>query len=521
MSIKGRKTTIMPELNKIYIGDALEVLKTFPDEWVNCVVTSPPYWGLRNYGQDGQLGLEKTPEEYVDKLVGIFREIRRVLKRDGTVFLNLGDSYYGSGKGRNPDGSKWSGFMGNKNREMAAMTSNVQHAASCDIFDKEPVNCQESDHFSENLCGVCQQVSRRKFHKESLPSSMLIASLFLPNQESREFLNDHFPTLDFFLQVNRILISILDFLHCENLSDEQLLSFYQSMPGGFFQQLLVLCLARGNFSSCLLCGRSLTYNVPESFHKSYDFLMQFLHNQGNALPSCQQDCHNLCRDMVSEYYNEILSYFNDDIQPQSTINNYANLKPKDLIGIPWMVAFALRDDGWYLRSDIIWHKRNPMPESVTDRPTKSHEYIFLLTKSAKYYYDAESIAEPINEDTKRRYERAWNGDGERGYPGGVQNHIKNFMDPENEKRQWANKRSVWTVNTQPFSEAHFAVYPEKLIVPCILAGCPKDGIVLDPFIGSGTTFIVSRKLERNCVGIDLGYKDISDRRIYKELGMFK
>jgi len=382
----------MPELNKIYIGDALEVLKTFPNEWVNCVVTSPPYWGLRNYGLEpqiwdgdenckhvwgdmqgqtttqwakgvgnkgdtladaeirkerrisqepsqgqfcqhcnawcGSLGLEPTPELYTQHLVQIFRELKRVLRKDGTVWLNLGDTY--------------AAYWGDK------------------------------------------------------------------------------------------------------------------------------------------------YGQPNSFGK------QRQENIGQTTPTKESPDFRNCK-----------------------------FKPKDLIGIPWMVAFALRDDGWYLRSDIIWHKRNPMPESVTDRPTKSHEYIFLLSKSAKYYYDAESIAEPINEDTKRRYERAWNGDGERGYPGGVQNHIKNFMDPENEKRQWANKRSVWTVNTQPFSEAHFAVYPEKLIVPCILAGCPKDGIVLDPFIGSGTTFIVSRKLERNCVGIDLGYKDISDRRIYKELGMFK
>jgi len=190
------------------------------------------------------------------------------------------------------------------------------------------------------------------------------------------------------------------------------------------------------------------------------------------------------------------------------------LKPKDLVGIPWRVAFALQKDGWYLRQDIIWSKPNPMPESVTDRCTKSHEYIFLLTKSAKYYYDAEAIAEKtLTQDNSNRDRDATrlNNTPGRTRMGGLKTNDYELR----------NKRSVWTVNTQPFSEAHFAVYPEKLIVPCILAGCPKNGIVLDPFIGSGTTLIVSRKLERNCIGIDLGYKDISDRKIYKELGMFK
>ena len=145
------------------------------------------------------------------------------------------------------------------------------------------------------------------------------------------------------------------------------------------------------------------------------------------------------------------------------------MKPKDLIGIPWMLAFALRSDGWYLRQDIIWHKPNPMPESVTDRCTKSHEYIFLLSKSRKYYYDAEAIKEPV------------------AYSGGSDHR---------------NKRSVWSVPTQPYSDAHFAVFPTNLISPCILAGCPVGGTVLDPFAGSGTTLSESQRLGRHSIGIE-------------------
>lgn len=190
-------------------------------------------------------------------------------------------------------------------------------------------------------------------------------------------------------------------------------------------------------------------------------------------------------------------------------------KPKDLIGQPWELAFALRRDGWYLRSDIIWAKPNPMPESVTDRPTKAHEYIFLLTKSEKYYYDAEAIAEPKaystqeddrgNENGKRR---------QRGFPGEQSNGGTNLGGPGGNR----NKRSVWTVATQPFPEAHFAVFPEDLIKPCILAGSRQGDMVLDPFAGSGTTGKVSIALGRNFTGIELNvdYVAMAVNRIGKQ-----
>jgi hypothetical protein len=181
---------------------------------------------------------------------------------------------------------------------------------------------------------------------------------------------------------------------------------------------------------------------------------------------------------------------------------HETIKPKDLVGIPWMVAFALRADGWYLRSDIIWHKPNPMPESVTDRPTKAHEYIFLFSKSKKYYYDHEAIKENISlstqndkryhtkEFTENRPERAFPGNKSKG----------SGMLSTGEKR---NKRSVWTVTTKPYSEAHFATYPPELIKPCILAGCPVGGTVLDPFGGSGTTKQVANENNRECILIEL------------------
>jgi len=305
------------KLNHTYQGDSLEVLKTFPDEAVNCVVTSPPYWGLRDYGVDGQLGLEKTPEEYVEKMVTLFREIRRVLRKDGTLWLNLGDSYNAGRNGGHSGGQK---------------------QASLDR------------------------------------------------------------------------------------------------------------------------------------HKGID--------KSGA--------------------------------------NVDGLKPKDLVGIPWRVAFALQADGWYLRQDIIWHKPNPMPESVTDRCTKSHEYIFLLSKSAKYFYDADAIKE------KAVGER-WGGNK----PMNVNNskdreNIHNGLTRErNMEFETRNKRSVWTINTQTYKEAHFAVFPPKIPELCIKAGSKEGDVILDPFFGSGTTGWVAQRLGRQWIGIELNedYIELASKR-FKQTDMF-
>lgn len=271
----------------VLTGDCRMSMRCLPPQSVNCCVTSPPYFGLRDYGVDGQIGLEETPEAYIAKMVEVFREVKRVLRDDGTLWVNIGDSYSNVASGGH-------GYMdGRRNREQ---------------------------------------------------------------------------------------------------------------------------------------------------------------RRGAGL--------------------------------------HASVKQKDLIGIPWMLAFALRADGWYLRQDIIWHKPNPMPESVKDRCTKAHEYVFLLTKSSKYHFDSEAIKEPAISDDRRpsalKRSRAFGYDTK-------DKQIKGYGDNPGEvsrsdvAAETRNRRSVWSVATKPYKGAHFATFPPALIEPCILAGCPVGGVVLDPFGGSGTT----------------------------------
>ena len=300
-------------MNKIIVGNAIEVLKELPDCYVDCCITSPPYLGLRDYGVNGQIGLENSIEDYINRLTDIFREVRRVLKNDGTLWLNVGDSYV------------------------------------------------------------------------------------------------------------------------------------------------------------------------------------------------------------------------------SNNSEYSNCKRKDLIGIPWLLAFALRNDGWYLRQDIIWEKPNAMPESVKDRCTKSHEYIFLFSKQSKYYFDYEAIKEPAvgfnnivpagSKGTLRPNSRLRKGNSRTFRGGGVYTKGQSFNNSAEIMREshgnnenmtgLRNKRSVWTVATQGYKEAHFATFPEKLIEPCVLAGSKEGGVVLDPFLGSGTTAIVAKKYNRGFIGIELNseYVEMAERRL--------
>jgi DNA modification methylase len=322
-------------------GDALAELEKLPGGTVDCCVTSPPYWGLRDYGVDGQIGLEASPEEFVARLVAVFREVRRVLKGDGTLWMNLGDSYAARGNGGG--GS----FMKDRGHTAWANHARLQG------FKKAP----------------------------------------------------------------------------------------------------------------------------------------------------------------------------------------AGLKSKDMVGVPWMVAFALRSDGWFLRSDIIWHKPNPMPESVSDRPTKSHEYLFLLSKSSRYYYDADAIREPLAEKTlttygSRRRSRGTDALGKIASSNWARDVPvrKPRMRPSGPSRAervelelaGANKRTVWTIATQPNPEAHFATFPEKLVEPCVLAGSRPDGIVLDPFCGTGTTGSVAVGHGRSFIGIELSpqYAGMARRRIERRAPLF-
>lgn len=371
---------------RILNGDCRDVLKTLPDESAHCVVTSPPYFGLRDYGVAGQIGLEPSPEEFVAELVDVFREVRRVLRDDGTLWLNLGDSYAGSGRGGNP----------------TADTSTLQGSLAS------------------------QEASRVKRGRNEIGATARHAAV--TQRGSR-------------------------------------------LPAGLHENARLA----GNI------GRAW---VPPPL----------------------------------------------------------GLKQKDLIGTPWMVAFALRAAGWYLRQDIIWSKPNPMPESVRDRCTKAHEYLFLLSRSERYHYDQDAILEPCSPTTHARLAQDVQAQigRERAHAGGKTNGtmkavgrkmaaagsgIKNndSMDAAlaimPDKR---NRRSVWTINTEGYSEAHFATFPPALIEPCILAGCPKGGTVLDPFGGAGTTGLVADRLGRNAILIELNpeYAAMAERRIKGDAPLF-
>ncbi len=328
------------DLNKIYQHNVLDPWP-FPDKSVNCIITSPPYWNLRNYNVEGQLGLEKTPAEFIDKMVQVFREAWRVLRDDGTLWINIGDCYASQG-GRQVVQSKNSSRVGGSDSQNGG-------------------------------------VNRRP-------------------------------------------------------------------PNG--------------------------------------------------------------------------------------------IKAKDLVGIPWMLAFALRADGWYLRQDIIWSKPNPMPESIGDRFTKSHEYLFLFTKSKKYFFDQEAVSEPVSPNTHARLSqdiekqigsaRASGGEKSNGNMKAVPGKFRKLETPGSGTKnnssfdasvclrvERRNKRSVWEIVTRGFSEAHFATFPEELIIAPILAGCPPGGVVLDPFMGAGTTGLVALKNGRNFLGLDLNpkYIKMAERRL--------
>jgi DNA modification methylase len=321
-------------VNQIEFGDCRETMRRWKEQGIKAqtCVTSPPYYGLRDYGHDGQIGLEETPEEYIKAMVEVFRCVWDVLEDDGTLWLNIGDSYARNGGG------------------------------------------VESKMNTVHKMGVGQK------------------------------------------------------------------------------------------ATYLAGGMQSINKVPEG------------------------------------------------------------LKSKDLIGIPWMMAFALRADGWYLRQDIIWHKPNPMPESVQDRCTKAHEYIFLMSKSQKYYYDIEPIREQIKPSTDGQASVRRSGDSKTrskehwGVPHNPENVIVQY-----DEIKGANKRSVWSVPTKPYTGAHFAVFPEELIEPCILAGAPVGGIVLDPFMGSGTTAQVAQHLGRQYIGCELNkdYKPLQDKRLAQQSLVFE
>jgi DNA modification methylase len=512
---------------RVLTGDCRTILPTLPAESVNCVVTSPPYFGLRDYGVAGQIGLEQTPDAYVAELVAVFREVRRVLKDDGVLFLNLGDSYFGGGQGGNPEDSPHQ--KQRTNRGSVSMPASARRADAYDKRGKAPEGSLASDCLCRNLCDACRAAYRLgKSHSDNRPAPTPSISNPASSREHTGSPSDHLPTSGLTPPDARSVAAIHDLPPSVGREHGQPLDALASTTIESSERFPVTrSAASSRDAGCQLCGRSLPDCVPVCADKTACTC-----GIGTPLDASGQS--------KSGKVSSGLAY------PSLTTTT---LKPKDLIGIPWRVAFALQADGWWLRQDIIWSKPNPMPESVTDRCTKAHEYLFLLSKSERYYYDAEAIKEDsITGDPRRPYtsEGAWELDGRPveqrhgGKPRTAGNKSHKYVDAYEDsptEEHWTkaglmnvadvpwnsrNRRSVWTVATAPFAEAHFATFPPALIEPCIKAGCPEGGTVLDPFGGAGTTGLVADRLGRNAILIELNptYADMSRERIRNDAPLF-
>ena len=461
---------------EIVVGDCIQSLRAMPAQSVHTCVTSPPYFGLRDYGHDGQIGLEQTPDEFVAKLVEVFREVKRVLRDDGTLFLNLGDSYCSANtnallclredcsmevardvalavfgvridgdeaQGQRalsevlPGGGEGSALRRGPDVAGQGEQASIREEPGCGHPEN---NRQEPRNQGEGDRGARWQVRLLRGEASSVPDG---GPHSRGRSRAQEGLNGQEPGL-------------VD----TNLSGHS----EAGLPAG------------------TVSGAMLELQLR-------DRVVRLL----SARPVAERDIPPRLR-----------AHFRQ-VGP----------KPKDLIGIPWRVAFALQADGWYLRQDIIWHKPNPMPESVRDRCTKAHEYIFLLSKSEKYYFDSEAIKEPAVSEKPAGNKRHKYADA---YAAGESEEHRTkagllaLTGVQWEKR---NRRSVWSVATRPFKGAHFATFPPDLIEPCVLAGCPVGGVVLDPFGGAGTTGVVAAKHNRNAALIELNaeYVEIARARI--------
>lgn len=524
---------------RVLAGDCRDVLRSLPDQSVHCCVTSPPYYGLRDYGWEGQIGLEETPDAYVAEMVEVFREVRRVLRDEGVLFLNLGDSYSAGGTGTWKRGNKPSDLSTssptNPKRQDAVARGGARRAIACDTLGKEPAGSSERGCFCQSLCDACRAAYRIGIaHSGRQHDATPLASNSASTPARRAVRPSRPPTSGSAAQPDHIETATQDQPPSAAPADEPLRASQASTPAESSPPRPEGSRQSGQSSECRLCGCSL----PDSA----------LASAGRAACSCDTAQRASASDIAGT----------DAAASAYPGFTRAALKPKDLIGIPWMVAFALRDDGWYLRQDIIWSKPNPMPESVTDRPTKAHEYLFLLSKSPRYYYDAGAIAEPAiyselsgqdasgykdaalyggkhtkADATPRNDGERWNGNNGKGFKksdkqrGHSRRHagFNDRWDAMEKAEQCAdtrNKRSVWTVATKPFPEAHFATFPPALIEPCILAGCPTAGVVLDPFGGAGTTALVAERLQRNSILIELNsdYCAMMLKRLHDDMPLF-
>ena len=410
-------------------------------------------WGLRDYGVEGQLGLERTPEEYVARMVEVFREVRRVLRKDGTLWLNLGSSYMGGipGQGgKSPKQVTNAGPFFSSGGNDPILSRRRRHAPACGTDGTALQDWTGADSACSDLCDECLAdfLSHRDRSAGNGQSTPLCGPLPLPIGHDSERQDS-----------------------CAASPGASLLDAQESTTLQSWLQ------RRGACSRCDSRASGLS-----------------------VLRSSSLDAREFVRSSWLDYT--------------------TRLKQKDLVPIPWMVAMALQSDGWWLRQDIIWHKPNPMPESVTDRCTKAHEYLFLLTKSERYYYDADAIRQP---DKGTDHWRSVT-DGQRSLEpsGGLRGPHRGIRTPHGRNGGGANARSVWTIPTQPFPGAHFATMPEALVELCIAAGSAEGGLVLDPFCGSGTVGAVCASAGRSFVGIDLNpdYCEMARRRIEATAPLF-
>lgn len=465
------------KINTIHNIDAKKGFELLEDQSINTIVTSPPYYGLRDYGHDDQLGLEPTPEQYVDNLVSIFRSLKPKLRDDGTLWLNLGDSYSSGGNG------------GNENSKTVAK-SRIRG------YKKPPQGLKPKD-----LIGIPWMVAfalRQPYEKH-----------IIKNIEDRSYLAG--------LIDGEGCITILKTKsnHCDSYSYPPIVQvrMCDTEAIDLFAELLDVNRSDAElYQSHKNSNQRESYNVKAVSKKAMNLIADiYPYLKVKKKQAIVAYNHQLYRNKTN-YQKRNEEQIKREIFCKTLINK---LNQRENVEIPsWMIEPKIEvEQGWFLRQDLIWHKPNPMPESVKDRCTKSHEYIFLLSKSQKYYYDYEAIQEETKGNEHDKHSRT----SRKRFPTDKINGIRNEG-----YYPMANKRSVWSVTTKPFSEAHFATYPEALIKDCILAGCPEGGIVLDPFIGAGTTALVSKKYGRNYIGFEINpdYINIAENRLMKELGIF-
>lgn len=481
---------------KIIVGDCREALGTMPDQSVHCIVTSPPYFGLRDYGVEGQMGLEPTPAEFVEALVGVLREARRVLRDDGTLWLNLGDSYAGS----------W-GAQGHRES-----TTNDQRTSRHQI-ENHPKRVRQTGTIRQDglkpkdLIGIPWRVAfalQQPWYAGSIKDErdrVWLAAII--DGEGCFFIHKRKAGTSAHSKFERADGTEANYLRTQD-------TFGPGLEISNTNKALIERVA------AIVPGGTYTEQTPDQNNRRRQTIYRW-RLAPNAAKALAQELHP---HLVAKQHQARL-IFNCPSTGKAAADAHAammRLHKGEPAGVDYPAPPTLFEPGWYLRQDVIWAKSNPMPESVTDRCTKAHEYLFLLSKGPRYYYDADAIAESVAESSVARLAQDVGVQlGSDRVPGKTNGRMKAVGGAETR-----NRRSVWTVPTQPFKEAHFATFPPDLIEPCILAGCPIGGTILDPFGGAGTTGLVADRHQRNAILIELNpaYAEIARDRLKQDAGMF-